>query len=221
MIYTMKSPNISAYLEASEFIDFDHPKVRIIADYLQERLMQRVSLEPNKILYDPELELARLTYLLVRDEVAFTYDIGKQDVTIKASDVLTKKHSGCFGKSHLLAALMRANGIPAAVCYQYLRLDDGDNAPLILHALNAICPESVGRWFRLDARGNNDSVSAEFCIDEERIAYPVDPGRGETDLSLLFAKPDYSVIRVLNQYTDASVLRLHLPDKIAGRYWES
>lgn len=221
MIYTMKSPNIGAYLESSEFIDFDHPKVRIIASYLQERLLQRVKDEPERILYDPELELARLTYLLVRDEVQYTFDSGKSEVTIKASDVLSKKHGTCFGKSHLLAALMRANGIPAAVCYQYLRQDRNEDSPLVLHALNAICPESVGRWFRLDARGNNGNISAEFSIEEECIAYPVDPARGETDLNLLFAIPDYSVIRVLKQYTQADELYNHLPDKIAGRYWQS
>jgi len=39
-------------------------------------------------------------------------------VTCSASEVLREGTGICFAKSHLLAALLRAVGIPAGLCYQ-------------------------------------------------------------------------------------------------------
>ena len=91
----------------------------------------------------------------------------------------------CFAKSHLLAALLRANGIPAGLCYQRLRREDGDG--FTLHGLNAVYLPEIG-WYRIDARGNKPGVAAQFCPPEEVLAWPVQSD-GEIDLPEIWPDP--------------------------------
>jgi transglutaminase-like putative cysteine protease len=91
-------------------------------------------------------------------------------VTWRASDVLRERVGICYAKAHLLAALLRAQGIPAGFCYQELSA---------LHGLNAVYLH--GRWSRLDARGNRTGAGGEFSLGEEKLAWPVDFARGERD----------------------------------------
>lgn len=212
----MKHPSIDEYLKPSEVIDCHDPKIRFAAQYLMDRMMRGVEENPDDVLPDPELQLARLTYEYVRGRISHSADIGSPDVTWKASDVLEKKHGLCYAKSHLLAALLRANGIPAGLCYQYLRLDGTEQSELILHGLNAVYFTSLGKWIRLDARGSKPGVNAEFSIDEERLAFEVHPGLGETDIPVIFADPDRAVIRTLQKYASLSELMKHLPQKLMG-----
>ena len=69
---------------------------------------------------------------------------------------------------------------------------------------------------RLDARGNKEGVDAQFSLDEEKLAFPVRPGLGETDLPFIFPRPDLGVISVLKQYETTQDAMAHLPTKIAG-----
>ncbi|MCK9591038.1 MAG: transglutaminase family protein [Methanoregula sp.] len=57
--------------------------------------------------------IAERCFLFVRDEVRHSVDFEENPVTLKASDVLRRCTGFCYAKSHLLAALLRANGIPA------------------------------------------------------------------------------------------------------------
>jgi len=66
--------------------------------------------------------------------------------------VLKYKTGYCYAKSHLLAALLRANNIPAGLCYQRLTIEN-DMLPYCLPALNAVYLPKYG-WYRIDARGN-------------------------------------------------------------------
>ena len=61
----------------------------------------------------------------VRDEISHSGDFRVNQPTCAASEVLRHKAGWCFAKSHLLAALLRANSIPAGLCYQ--RLVDVDS----------------------------------------------------------------------------------------------
>ena len=145
-------------------------------------------------------------------------DAGRKELCLRASDVLDKRTGLCFGKSHLLCALLRAAGIPSGLCYQYLRLDDNDeDSPLILHGLTAIYFESLGKWIRVDARGNKPGVTAEFSVEEEKLAFPVRPGLGETDLPFIFPRPDIGVIGKLLLSKTAQEAMANLPDRIAGK----
>lgn len=208
--------SFNKYLCTSEAIDHADPKVRFAAAFLMDRMMHEINEDHGVVLPDPEMQLARLTYEYVRDHIDHSWDIQSQEVTWKASDVLLHKHGLCYSKSHLLAALLRANGIPAGMCYQYLRQDGTANTDLVLHGLNAVYFSSIGRWIRLDARGNKPGIFAEFSIDNEKLAFTVQPGLGETDIPFIYYEPDRSVMRSLRKYDNLQDLMLNLPSKLAG-----
>ena len=208
--------SLDNYLKSSEIIDYEDPKIRFTAQMLMERMIHELDEHPDAAFPDPEMQLARVTYEYVRDRISHSWDIKSSEITLQASDVLSRKHGLCYAKSHLLAALLRANGIPAGLCYQYLRLDGSEQTELILHGLNAVYFSSIGRWVRLDARGNSSGIAAEFSIDEERLAFPVQPGLGETDIPIIFSGPDRTVMRTLQKYESLAELMEHLPSKLFG-----
>jgi transglutaminase-like putative cysteine protease len=220
MEFFTEQKSLSEYLQATEAIDHENPKIRFVAKWLMDNLMKLVNEQPEAIRWtDPEIELAALTYEFVRDRIKHSADISSSNNYWRASDVLDRREGLCYGKSHLLAALLRANGIPSALCYQYLRLEDNDESmesPLIIHGLNAVYFQSLDRWIRLDARGNKTGVNAEFSIDEEKLAFPVKPGLGETDLPLLMASTDRAVMLKLKKYDRLPDLMQDLPTRIAG-----
>ena len=213
-----KAENFQEYLEVSEYINHNHVKVMIVANYIMETIMKDMNEGKAMEYLDPEIEYASRAFRFVRDEISHSNDAGRKELCLRASDVLDKRTGLCFGKSHLLCALLRASGIPAGLCYQYLRLDENDDAsPLILHGLNAVYFESLGKWIRLDARGNKEGVDAQFSVDEEKLAFPVRPGLGETDLPFIFPRPDIGVIGKLLLSKTAQEAMANLPDRIAGK----
>ncbi len=66
------------------------------------------------------VEIAMRCFEWVRDEIQHCMDFGRPEVTCNASDVVEQGTGFCYAKSHLLAALLRANGIPTGFCYQRL-----------------------------------------------------------------------------------------------------
>ena len=105
----------------------------------------------------------------------------------------------CWTKSCLLSALLRANGIPAGISYQLLtRADDDDSEGYIIHALNTVYIEEQNKWIRLDARGNKENVHAEFCIEEEHLAFPVRSEFGEVDYRNNDPDLDERLVSILN-----------------------
>ena len=216
MQFMMKQKSFDDYLRSTDVIDYMDPKIQFVAQYLMGKMMQKISDEPEAVYADPEIELTRITYEFVRDRISHSSDIVSSRVTRKASDVLLYKEGTCYSKAHLLAALLRANGIPTGLCYQYVRLDGTEQTPLILHGLNAVFFESLGTWIRLDARGNNDSVNAQFSLDEEKLAFRVDPGMGELDVPSIYADPDRTVLVALHKYDNLYDLMDHLPSSLHG-----
>lgn len=160
---------MNTYLCETEYIDFTNPHI-----------MEKVKNLRNHSA--DTLDYIKQAYLFVRDEISHTWDVKKAIVSKKASDVLRNKTGICWTKSCLLAALLRANGIPAGISYQKLtRADEDDSDGHIIHALNTVYISELDRWIRLDARGNKENVQAEFSIDKERLAYHVRPELGEID----------------------------------------
>ena len=135
------------YLETSEIIDWDNPAIVELANTLA-------------LNQSGPMAIARSCFEWVRDEIRHSYDYQMNPVTCRASDVLRYKTGYCYAKSHLLAALLRANGIPAGLCDQRLSIDE-TGAPYCLHGLNAAYLPEVG-WYRMDARGNRSGVDAQF-----------------------------------------------------------
>src|SRR5437016_5375555 len=100
------------YLESSEYIDWKHPAVTAKAAEFAR---------PG----GSDVDVAKRCFDSVRDAVSHSWDHRRNPVTCKASDVLRHGTGYCYAKSHLLAALLRANGIPAGLCYQRLALEPG------------------------------------------------------------------------------------------------
>ncbi|MEU1303443.1 transglutaminase domain-containing protein [Streptomyces shenzhenensis] len=167
------TPDLSAYLAADEAIDHDHPVVRETA----ARLAADV---PDSYAY------ARAAFEFVRDTVPHSQDAGDPRVTWRASDVLMLRTGICFAKAHALAALLRAEDIPTALCYQ--KLD-------VVHGLVAV--RFRGAWHRQDPRGNKPGVDAQFSLDGERLAWTPDPESNELDYPVLYAEPHPAVLRAL------------------------
>ncbi|TWU48946.1 Transglutaminase-like superfamily protein [Rubripirellula tenax] len=186
--------NPSEFLSPCEVINFDNTQVTRVANSLRS---------------DCELETAKRCFHFVRDEIRHSSDFCTNPVTCKASDVLLHRTGYCYAKSHLLAALLRANKVPAALCYQRLTVD-GDSGPYCLHGLNAVYLAAFG-WYRIDARGNKDGLDAEFRPPTERLAFPI-THTGERDLPGLHRSPILSVVGCLTQYSDWQSVYEHLPD---------
>src|SRR4051794_18132025 len=99
--------DLSAYLAADDVMDLYHPVVRGTAALLAEGT-------------DEPHEYARAAFEYVRDAIPHSFDSGDRRVSWRASDVLDQRNGICYAKSHALAALLRARGIPAGLCYQRL-----------------------------------------------------------------------------------------------------
>ena len=138
------------------------------------------------------IAIVRSCFEWVRDEIQHSMDFQPSEVTCTASEVLKLRTGFCYAKSHLLAALLRANEIPAGFCYQRLSID-GIGPPFSLHGLNAVWLEEHG-WYRIDARGNKLGVSAQFSPPVEQLAFPIQMA-GECDLPGVLAEPRADVSR--------------------------
>jgi transglutaminase-like putative cysteine protease len=138
-----------------------------------------------------------------------SWDYGLNPVTCKASDVLLHRTGYCYAKSHLLAALLRANGIHAGFCYQRLSIEG--NGPLYgLHGLNAVYLSEFG-WYRIDPRGNKEGTDAQFTPPVERLAYhPSD--ELEADLPEIWPSPLHLVVSVLERCRTYLQVYRNLPD---------
>lgn len=184
------------YLSSSEYIDFEAPEVQALARHLATEAAS-------------ETELVRLAFEFVRDEIRHSVDFKLNPVTCKASDVLRHKTGYCYAKSHLLAALLRANGIPTGLCYQRLSIAGGD-APYCLHGLNAVYLKEWG-WYRVDARGNKPGVNAQFQPPREALAFPI-VAPTERDLPEIWAEPLPVVVDALSRYDTYEQVLANLPD---------
>ena len=72
--------------------------------------------------------------------------------------MLENKTGICWTKSCLLAALLRANGIPSSISYQLLTRADDESEGHMIHALNTVYLKDFNKWIRLDARGNKENI---------------------------------------------------------------
>lgn len=188
--------DMEKYLSVSEVINWQHPDII-------ERAKQIAAGHPTSE------AIAKACFEWVRDEICHSYDHQKNPVTCRASDVLHYKTGYCFAKSHLLAALLRANQIPAGFCYQRLSVDD-QGAPYSLHGFNAVYLPHLG-WYRIDARGNKAGVNAQFTPPQEQLAYRVRLAE-EADFQVILAEPLQLVVEALQTYRTWDDLLHHLPD---------
>ena len=217
------------FLEHSKFIDWRAPRVKAKAEELAGKS-------------DDKLVIAKRCFEFVRDEVKHSSDYQCGPVTMAASEVLEHGTGFCYAKSHLLAALLRANSIPTALCYQRLSVGDG---LYCLHGLNAIWlpalkapkinvhtaseaalsvspPNQIqlnDNWWRVDARGNRhqlgglEDINCEFNPPDESLAFSVSE-QGEVDVPELYACPLPIVAEYLQATSSVTDLETSLPDLI-------
>ncbi len=184
------------YLNPSKYIDFEDAEVLAVAAGIARRASS-------------ELELVRQCFEFVRDEIRHSSDFKLNPVTCRASDVLRHRTGYCYAKSHLLAALLRANSIPAGLCYQRLSVGES-GAPYCLHGLNAVHLHDFG-WYRIDARGNKPGINAGFCPPKESLAFPIRELQ-ERDLPEIWSEPLPVVVEVLEGYETYDQVLANLPD---------
>ena len=185
------------YLTHSKYINFEDPSILSLAKSLAKNCSN-------------ENDIVQKCFEYVRDEIKHSSDFRLNPITCKASDVLLHKTGYCYAKSHLLAALLRANGIPAGLCYQRLSVDNSGDAPYCLHGLNAVYLKAHG-WYRIDARGNKDGVNAQFSPPQEQLAFPI-RSKNERDLPEIWAEPLDIIIKVLENYETYDQVLDNLPD---------
>lgn len=184
------------FLESSTYIDWRQPEVLAKAALLEKDCGN-------------QLEVAQACFKYVLDHIKHSGDYQLNPITCKASDVLQQQTGYCFAKSHLLAALLRANGIPAGLCYQRLTINN-DKPPFCLHGLNAVYLDDYG-WYRVDARGNKAGVTAAFCPPKEQLAFGI-ISNGEADLPEIWASPRPEVITLLEENHSYRQVAENLPD---------
>lgn len=186
---------MNEYLASSNYIDWQTPEIVAKASQLAAGCLHSV-------------EVAKACFQFVRDDIQHSWDYQLNPVTCKASDVLKFNTGYCYAKSHLLAALLRANNIPAGLCYQ--RLTITDQPPFCLHGLNAVYLDEFG-WYRIDARGNKAGVVAKFCPPKEQLAFDIIHA-GEADVPGIFTEPLPVVVEVLEKAGTYQEVADHLPD---------
>lgn len=196
MMEPLRAAEPASFLDATEIIDWKHPGVGAKAAELALGL-------------DSPEQIARRCFEWVRDTIAHSADCQRNPVTCAASEVLRHGTGYCYAKSHLLAALLRANGIPAGFCYQRLSLDEAGTL-LCLHGFNAVYLPDHG-WYRIDARGNKAGVNAQFCPPQERLAFTATLA-GERDFPEIFPAPLPVVIDALRRCHQWDEVLRNLPD---------
>lgn len=191
-----RASELTRYLAFSNYIDGDHPAVAGKARALAAGCAS-------------EEEVVQNCFEFVRDRIKHSGDFKLNPVTCRASDVLMYGTGYCYAKSHLLAALLRSNGIPTGLCYQ--RLSVGmEGPPFCLHGLNAVYLKNHG-WYRIDARGNKPGVDAQFTPPLERLAFPV-LAEQERDLPEIWDEPLPQVVNALLTYSSVQEVGENLPD---------
>jgi transglutaminase-like putative cysteine protease len=198
----LQSGNLEDYLASDTVVDWREPAVLQKARELGSAVTDQV-------------ERARVLFEWVRDEIPHSKDIDSELVTCSASEVLRQSTGICYAKSHLLAALLRANGIPAGFCYQVLRRDAPD-VGLVLHGLNGVYLSSLDRWIRVDPRGNVGGINAQFGVDTEQLAFPMDRSAGEFIYDTIFSSPAQVVVETLRRHRSRSAMWPHLPSGLAS-----
>lgn len=184
------------FLKATDIIDSAHPTIMAAAADIAGGAT------------DDE-EIARRCFTWVRDSVRHSSDHPNPVVTCTASDVLKHRAGFCYAKSHLLAALLRARGVPSALCYQRLAFDDTASS-FFLHGLVAVHLKRHG-WYRVDPRGDKPGVSSAFTPPLECLPYaPKLPG--EMDVPGRFPDALACVVSTLRQWPTAAEVRANLPD---------
>ena len=187
------------FLQEHRYIDFFAPNIEAKAIELFAGLTD-------------DIQKAKAAYEFVRDKIPHTFDIRSDTITANASDVLEYKTGICHAKANLLAALLRLQGIPTGFCFQRLMLGDDNSQGYAVHCYNAVYIDE--RWIKVDARGNNKRVNAQFSLDEPVLAYPCRSEYDEYFWSGIYAAPHEATMKTLDNSKTLQDVLDNIPDMI-------
>lgn len=184
------------YLASTPVVDWENPDVLALAKKLAGDEKDPVA-------------VTRRCFDWVRDEIKHSGDCRLDDVSCSASETLHHKSGLCYAKSHLLAALLRANGIPTGFGYQRVKADPAGKT-FRLHGFNVVHLPNLG-WFRVDPRGDREGVHTTFAPPAESLAFtPTLPG--EQTYPYNWPEPLPIVVNAIQQSTSGLHLAAHMPD---------
>ena len=196
----MAVDQLAPLLAASTYVDHDAPAIRDLAG----------SLLPGNA---DTADYAQAAFEYVRDRIPHTATTDRQVVTVAASQVLAERTGLCHAKANLLAALLRARGIPAGFGYQRLTLADDDSEGYCLHAFVVAILDDAP--LPLDPR-----PGVEFDPAHQRLAFPNRAEYDEYVVPGLWAEPDPGTMAVLEQAQDLDTALRGLPDRPATEPFE-
>ncbi|MEE3328290.1 MAG: transglutaminase-like domain-containing protein [Myxococcota bacterium] len=191
-------PGFDRYLEDTIVIDWQTPSVLERA----REFGKATEGEENRV---------RAAFLFVRDEIAQSLDDGTDELPCSASQVLKAGTGLSYAKSHLLAALLRASGVPVGFGYQ--RVADSETlSGTALHGFVVVWFSSLERWIALDPRGDNESLHSDFGLGVyPEFAHEPQPEKGEVVFPVVLARPLKVVVDLLDRGESLSRVRRHLP----------
>jgi len=187
---------ITKYLEATKIVDYHDLDIQVLAKELAKNCKD-------------DTQVAKNCFEYVCDEIRHSGDHKDNIITATASEVLKHKTGWCYAKAFLLAALLRANGIPTGFCYQRLSCSEYKPDIYCLHGLNWIYLKEFG-WYRVDARGNKEGVDAQFMPPMEKLAFELQ--ENEFDLPENLAEPLPVIVETLRKYKGYDEMICHFPD---------
>lgn len=157
-----------------------------------------------------EVERARVAFEFVRDQIPHSFDCNAKIITAKASDVLINCTGICHAKANLLAALLRAQNIPAGFCFEHITLGEDDSIGYCVHAFNAVYLN--GSWIKLDARGNKETVNAQFSLDNPILAYPPREQYDEYFFLGIYANSHMDTMKMLEKASNLQDIMDNIPE---------
>jgi len=184
------------YLKETEIIDYSNSDIKKLAKELSKNCKD-------------DVEIARNCFLFVRDNIRHTGDCKNNITTCKASEVLKFKTGWCYAKSHLLAALLRANNIPTGFCYQRLSCNEYKKKHLLFAWIKCYLSSKIWLVYGY-ARGNKEGVNAEFCPPIEKLAFHLQAD--EFDLPGIYSEPLKIVIETLMKFKTYNEMINNFPD---------
>lgn len=136
-----------------------------------------------------------------------------QAVAFTASQVLRAEAGLSPARCHLLAALLRAQGIPAGFGYQRLA-DPGCRSGFALHGFAAAWLDGEARWLPLDPAGQGENGAPAFALAPPHFARVPDAAAGEHQFTTLYARPPRPVAEPLDRAESLARLRPYLPSDL-------
>jgi len=193
---------LDRYLEDTGVVDWQTPVVYEKAKGLPE---PGASTE-NRI---------RAAFEFVRDRVQDCLAEGhaSEAIPCTASQVLREGAGLSYARCHLLAALLRAQGIPVGFGYQRLR-DPGCRNGYALHGWAAAWLADEERWLPLDPAGQSETGPLAFRLEPPHFARCPDPEAGEMHFPTLYARPARTVIDLLEKADTLTRIRPYLPSAL-------